>query len=201
MNSAKTCFSCALQPMAGAPTVCQDCVDINPMETKRPVACKYTGFVNSVADRLHLLDQETGTGSELSHTIRYLSYRNRVQVLKAVTMGLPGADTHHATDSPVLGEALGRSVNIRPALKGCGLEAPDSPAVSSPTRTYLMQVDNPALPRPIAARDQRQELAEPGQSWSQTHRRKPVVQLLAEATTGRTGRPTGSGRRTKPLAR
>jgi hypothetical protein len=32
------------------------------------------------------------------------------------------------------------------------------------------------------------------QRQAQPHRRKPVVQLLAEATTGRTGRPTGCGR-------
>lgn len=34
----------------------------------------------------------------------------------------------------------------------------------------------------------------PGRVVPQTWRQKPVVQLLAEATTGRAGRPTGSGR-------
>lgn len=37
-------------------------------------------------------------------------------------------------------------------------------------------------------------LAGSSQRQAQTRRRQPVVQLLAEATTGRTGRPTGCGR-------
>jgi len=123
-----------------------------PEESKRPEVYKYTGFVISVGDRLHLLDQETVTGSELSHTILYPSYRNRVQVLTGMTMGVSGADTHHASASPVVVEALGRSVNIRRALKGCGLHAPDSATLSSPTRKYLMQVDDPARPWQLRAR-------------------------------------------------
>jgi hypothetical protein len=52
----------------------------------------------------------------------------------------------------VVVEALGRSVNIRRALKGCGLYAPDSATLSSPTRKYLMQVDDPARPWQLRAR-------------------------------------------------
>lgn len=121
-------------------------------EALRPEVYKYTGVVVSVGDRLHLMDQETVTGSELSHTILYPSYRNRVQALTGMTMCVSGADTHHASASPVVVESLGRSVDIRRALKGCGLYAPDSPALSSPTRKYLMQVDDPARPWQLRAR-------------------------------------------------
>jgi transcriptional regulator with XRE-family HTH domain len=123
-----------------------------PQESRRPEIYKYTGMVVSVGDRLHLVDQETVTGSELSYTILYPSYRNRVQMLTGMTMGVSGADTHHASASPVIMEALGRSIHIRRALKGCGLYQPDSEALSTPTRKYLMQVDEPARPWQLRAR-------------------------------------------------
>lgn len=121
-------------------------------ETRRPEVYKYTGFVLSIGDRLHLMDQETVAGSELSHTILYPSYRNRVQVLTGMTMCVSGADTRHASASPVVVEALGRTIHIRLALKGCGLYPPDSAALSTPTRKYLMQVDNQARPWQLRAR-------------------------------------------------
>jgi transcriptional regulator with XRE-family HTH domain len=122
-----------------------------PGAKRRPDVYKYTGVVMMIGDRLHLIDQETLTGNELSHTILYPSYRNRVQMLSGMTMGVSGADTHQPVASPVIVEALGRSIDPRRALQGCGLFQPDDPALSAPTRRYLAHVENPARPWQLLA--------------------------------------------------
>lgn len=115
-------------------------------EQLRPDVYKYSGVIIMVGDRLHLVDQETMTASELSHTILYPSYRNRVQLLTGMTMGVSGADTHHTFASPVLMEALGRGISPRKALRSCGLFDPDSPELSLPTRRYLTHVQDRTRP-------------------------------------------------------
>lgn len=123
-----------------------------PDDGRRPEIYKYSGLIVLVGDRLHLLDQETVTGSELTHTVLYPSYRNRVQILTGMTIGVSGDDTHHAAASPVVMESLGRSIDMRRALKECGLYAIDSPALSTPTRKYLVQVEDAARPWQLRAR-------------------------------------------------
>jgi transcriptional regulator with XRE-family HTH domain len=120
-------------------------------EQLRPDVYKYSGVIIMVGDRLHLLDQETVTVSELSHTILYPSYRNRVQLLTGMTMGVSGADSHHTFASPVLVEALGRVINPRKALRSCGLFEPDSPELSAPSRRYLAHVQEPSRPWQLQA--------------------------------------------------
>lgn len=120
-------------------------------QAQRPNVYKYSGVIVMVGDRLHLVDQETVTASELSHTILYPSYRNRVQLLTGMTMGVSGADTHHTFASPVLMEALGRVIDPRKALRNCGLFEPDSPDLSAPTRRYLSHVQAPTRPWQLQA--------------------------------------------------
>jgi transcriptional regulator with XRE-family HTH domain len=115
-------------------------------EQLRPEVYKYSGLIIMVGDRLHLVDQETVTASELSHTILYPSYRNRVQLLTGMTMGVSGSDTHHSFASPVLMEALGRGISPRKALRNCGLFDPDSTELSLPTRRYLTHVQDRSRP-------------------------------------------------------
>jgi transcriptional regulator with XRE-family HTH domain len=120
-------------------------------EKKRPDVYKYSGVIVMIGNRLHLVDQETVTASELSHTILYPSYRNRVQLLTGMTMGVSGSDAHHAFASPVLIEALGRVINPRKALRGCGLFAIDSLELSMPTRRYLAHIEDPSRPWQLLA--------------------------------------------------
>lgn len=120
-------------------------------ELQRPDVYKYSGVIIMLGNRIHLMDQETVTASELSHTILYPNYRNRVQLLTGMTMGVSGADTHHTFASPVLIESLGRDISPRRALRRCGLFAPDSPELSTPTRRYLAQVHEPTRPWQLQA--------------------------------------------------
>lgn len=100
---------------------------------------KYSGMVGVVGDRLHLIDQETLTGNELTHTILYPSYRNRITYLTGLTVGVSGNDAHRPSASRIALEYAGNTVNLRRAIADCGLFAPEDPAVPSIVSRYLCQ--------------------------------------------------------------
>ena len=100
---------------------------------------KYSGMVGVVGDRLHLIDQETLTGSELTHTILYPSYRNRITYLTGLTVGVSGNDAHRPSASRIALEYAGNTVNLRRAIADCGLFSPEDPAVPSIVSRYLCQ--------------------------------------------------------------
>jgi hypothetical protein len=100
---------------------------------------KYSGMVGVVGDRLHLIDLETLTGSELTHTILYPSYRNRITYLTGLTVGVSGNDAHRPSASRIALEYAGNTVNLRRAIADCGLFTPEDPAVPLIVSRYLCQ--------------------------------------------------------------
>ncbi len=84
-----------------------------------PDVYKYVGILATVGDRLHFIDQESITGHELTHTIIYPSYRNRVTTLTGLTMGVSGSDQRLISASPTVLEYLGRGIRLREAIEGC----------------------------------------------------------------------------------
>jgi len=102
-----------------------------------PDVYKYDGLIMPVGDRLHLLDFETITHSELTHTVLYISYANRVSHLTGLTMGVSALSSHEPVAARVCLEYVGRSVSRSRALRACGLYAPDSSDISQMVRDYL----------------------------------------------------------------
>jgi len=102
-----------------------------------PDVFKYAGLVVLVGDRVHMLDQETITFSELSQTILFPTYRNKVTTLTGLTMGVSGNDAHQPSASRVVLHYLGRTVDLRKAIAGCRLHAADSEAVPALVKSYL----------------------------------------------------------------
>ena len=98
---------------------------------------KYAGIVTVAGDRIHMLDQETITRSELTQTILYLNYRSRITVLTGLTVGVSGGDAHEPSASRVVMEYIGRSVNLRKAIAECRLYREDSPEISMQIRDHL----------------------------------------------------------------
>lgn len=88
-------------------------------EDSAPDVYKYVGILTTVGDRLHFIDQESITGHELSHTIIYPSYRNRVTTLSGLTMGVSGSDQRLISASPAVLEYLGQGIRLRQAIEGC----------------------------------------------------------------------------------
>lgn len=106
---------------------------------------KYSGVMCAIGDRLHLMDQETLTGSELTHTILYPSYRNRVTLLMGLTMGVSGNDAHRPSASRIVLEYAGNKVHLRKAIAECGLFEMDSDMVPRAVQDYLLHPGYPDI--------------------------------------------------------
>lgn len=105
-----------------------------------PDVFKYAGLVTVVGDRMHMLDQETITGSEMTQTVLFMNYRNRVSMLTGLNMGVSGGDAHEPSSSRVVMEYIGRSVNLRQAISDCRLYRLDSETVPQRIRYHLTAV-------------------------------------------------------------
>jgi transcriptional regulator with XRE-family HTH domain len=112
---------------------------------------KYSGVMCTIGDRLHLLDQETLTGSELTHTILYPSYRNRVTLLMGLTMGVSGNDAHRPSASRIVLEYAGNKVHLRKAIAECGLFKMHSDLVPQVVKDYLIQSGRQDIPGQLQA--------------------------------------------------
>lgn len=117
-----------------------------PNRSGPPEVYKYAGMITIVGDRMHLIDQEMITGSELTQTVLFMNYRNRVSTLTGLAMGVSGNDTHEPSSSRVVMEYIGRSVNLRQAISECHLYPLNSDDVPQRVLSHLTadgQIDMP----------------------------------------------------------
>lgn len=103
----------------------------------KPYHGRYLGLVHLLGDRIFLSDHETLTGLEMTQTILFPSYRNRVTRLTGLRLGVSGSGERTPCCARVVYEYLGRSVNLRQALRLCGLYAPDAPGIDEATRRAI----------------------------------------------------------------
>lgn len=92
---------------------------------KNPFIFKYNGILFKLGDRIYMADMETVLGNEISCTILYPSYLNRVSYLSGLILGVAGNEAHQPVSARVVMEYLGRSLDIRAALRRCGLHDTD----------------------------------------------------------------------------
>lgn len=117
-----------------------------PNRSGPPEVYKYAGIITVVGDRMHLLDQEVITGSELTQTVLFMNYRNRISTLTGLTVGVSGDDAHEPSSSRVVMEYIGRSVNLRQAISECRLYPISSEEVPERILRHLTaddQIDGP----------------------------------------------------------
>lgn len=110
---------------------------------------KYRGILLPVGDRLHMIDHESVLGNEMSQTILYPPYRNRISALIGLMMGITATEAHQPVAARVVLDYLGRQVDRRRAIAGCGLFQQDAPEIprsvlaylreASPTDSYLIR--------------------------------------------------------------
>lgn len=117
-----------------------------PNRSGPPDVYKYAGMITIVGDRMHLLDQEVITGSELTQTVLFMNYRNRISTLTGLTMGVSGGDAHEPSSARVVMEYIGRTVNLRQAIAECRLypiNAEDVPERILRHLTFEGQIEAP----------------------------------------------------------
>ncbi|TQV84389.1 helix-turn-helix domain-containing protein [Aliikangiella coralliicola] len=91
----------------------------------------YQGVAHFLTDRLFLIDYESLTGYEMTQTILYPSFKNRITRLTGLKLGVSGSGERAPCCARVLYEFLGRSIEIRKALKLCGLINPKDNTVDT----------------------------------------------------------------------
>ncbi|MEH6627904.1 MAG: XRE family transcriptional regulator [Motiliproteus sp.] len=92
---------------------------------------KYLGCVFFLSDRIFMVDYESLTDNELTQTILYPTYKNRINRLAGLRLGVSASDRREPACARVIYEYLGQRVDLRKALKMCGLYEQDTDSVDS----------------------------------------------------------------------
>ena len=97
----------------------------------------YLGTAHLLTDRIFLNDYETLTGLEMTQTILFLSFKNRVTRLSGLRLGVSGSGERMPACARVVYEHLGTHINVRQALRLCGLYEPRDPNIDEATRIAI----------------------------------------------------------------
>ncbi|NMH64247.1 helix-turn-helix transcriptional regulator [Shewanella salipaludis] len=101
---------------------------------KKVYHCRYLGMAHFLVDRIFMLDYESLTGHEISQTILFPTFKNRISQLKGLKIGVSGSGERMPICARVVYEYLGRSINMRKAFALCGLYDIDSPQIDASIR-------------------------------------------------------------------
>ncbi|MDO6461311.1 helix-turn-helix transcriptional regulator [Granulosicoccaceae sp. 1_MG-2023] len=93
----------------------------------------YLGMAHFLTDRIFLVDYESLTGHEITETILFPTFKNRVTRLSGLKLGVSGTGERMPSCARVVYEYLGPQVDTLRALSLCGLYAPDSAEIDAVT--------------------------------------------------------------------
>jgi transcriptional regulator with XRE-family HTH domain len=99
--------------------------------------CHYQGVVFHLVDRLFMVDCESLTKNEITQTILYPSYKSRMTYLTGLKLGVAAQFHRTPVCVRVVYEVLGTNVNVRAALKMCGLFEPQSEEIADEVKQLL----------------------------------------------------------------
>ncbi|AZT84930.1 XRE family transcriptional regulator [Marinobacter sp. NP-4(2019)] len=99
-----------------------------------PCHNRYQGIAYLLTDRLFLVDYETLNRHEITQTILFPSFRNRITRLTGLKIGVSDNSERMPCCARVLYEYLGQSVVVRKALANCGLHDLDSIQIEASIR-------------------------------------------------------------------
>lgn len=98
---------------------------------------KYKGVVFYLGDRIFITEVETLTKTAVCHTILFPSYRNIVDTLSGITTGVGSINSHMPKATRVEYQFLGKQVDLREALNGCGIFDLESNQISADIRERI----------------------------------------------------------------
>ncbi|TNE74214.1 MAG: XRE family transcriptional regulator [Gammaproteobacteria bacterium] len=106
--------------------------------TEPPCHNRYQGVAYLLTDRLFLVDYETLNRHEITQTILFPSFRNRLTRLTGLKVGVSDNSERMPCCARVLYEYLGQKVVVRKALAKCGLYDADSSAIEPSIRNAVL---------------------------------------------------------------
>jgi transcriptional regulator with XRE-family HTH domain len=83
--------------------------------------CRYLGGAFYLNDRIFLVDYETLSGNEMVQIVLFPSYKNKVARLSGLMLGVASSHERSIGCARVVFEFLGRSIDLRKAMRQCGL--------------------------------------------------------------------------------
>ncbi|TQV86267.1 XRE family transcriptional regulator [Exilibacterium tricleocarpae] len=98
---------------------------------------RYHGAAFYLAERLFLLDYDSLTQNEISQTILLPTYNNRTTYLTGLKLGVTAQSLRLPTCARVVYEVLGANINLRAALRLCGLFDRESDAVAADVKRLI----------------------------------------------------------------
>lgn len=102
-----------------------------PGRTAGVARCCYRGTAILLNERIFLVDYEQLTGNELTQTILFPSYKNRLSRLAGLKIGVSAAGGHEPIAVRTVFEYLGQRIDVRRALRQCGLIKLDDPGLDA----------------------------------------------------------------------
>ena len=106
-------------------------------ERRYSVRSKYKGMAFYLRDRIFLVDYESVTGNEISQTVLYPNYKSRLVRLSGLKLGVSAGNRREPLCARVVWDPLGRSIDLRSALRACGLFEPDDPEVEAAVKAAI----------------------------------------------------------------
>lgn len=103
----------------------------------KPGASKYVGALLLLGDRIFALEYETKLRASITEAILYPSYHASVTYLIGIQTGMPLLRGRRPAASVVLFEYLGRDIDLRKALKACGLFDETDPTIDPGIRSLI----------------------------------------------------------------
>ena len=104
---------------------------------------KYFGSVSMISDRLYLMEMESLLKKNLSLTILYPSYQPKLQFLNGINAGVASTHGRDPACRYITYDFLGKSIDIRQALKSSGLYKSDSDKISEEIKKRLKAKESP----------------------------------------------------------
>lgn len=97
----------------------------------------YLGAAHFLTDRIFMVDYESLTGNEMTQTILFPSFKNRVSRLSGLKLGVSGSGERMPSCARVVYEYLGVSVDKQRALSLCGLYDYDSEEIDASIKALI----------------------------------------------------------------
>ncbi|UTW11650.1 helix-turn-helix transcriptional regulator [Marinobacterium rhizophilum] len=109
----------------------------------RPSHNRYLGMAYFLTDRIFMVDYESLNSHEMTQTILFPSFKNRISRLTGLKIGVSDNSERMPCCARVLFEYLGPEVSVRKALALCGVYALDSPQIDASIRDAVQNDMSP----------------------------------------------------------
>ena len=100
-------------------------IEGNEIGHKEVCHCKYLGLAYYLSDRIFMTDYESLTVNEITQTILFPTFKNRIVWLHGLRLGVSASDERMPCSSRVLMEYLGTNIDLKKALAMCRFYEPE----------------------------------------------------------------------------